>query len=144
MAPSADSERDRIGHGMLERSAASPQMVQTLIDMVVETDVRDLLPSVRAPTLVLHRAEESVPVECAHYMAENVPDARLVVLPGMDHIPFYGDGDGYAEEVEEFLTGARHAPPSDRILTTVMFTPTSSPPPSAPRRSGDRGQGASS
>ncbi|MGC1852188.1 MAG: adenylate/guanylate cyclase domain-containing protein [Solirubrobacterales bacterium] len=40
----------------------------------------------------------------------------------MDHIPFYGDGDGYAEEVEEFLTGARHAPPSDRILTTVMFT----------------------
>jgi len=79
--------------------------------MAVETDVRDLLPNVRMPTLVLHRAEEIVPVECARYMAEHIPGARLVVLPGMDHIPFYGDGDGYAEEIEEFLTGARHAPP---------------------------------
>ncbi len=122
LGPSADSERDRIGRGMFERSAASPQMVRTLIDMGNETDVRDLLPNVRVPTLVLHREEEFVPVECAHYMAEHIPDARLVVLPGADHIPFYGDADGYAEEIEEFLTGARHAPPSDRILTTVMFT----------------------
>jgi pimeloyl-ACP methyl ester carboxylesterase/class 3 adenylate cyclase len=122
MAPSADSERDRIGRGIFERSAASPQMAQTLIDMVLETDVRELLPTLRVPTLVLHRAEEFVPVECARYMAERIPGARLVVLPGMDHIPFYGDADGYAEEIEEFLTGARQAPISDRILTTVMFT----------------------
>jgi len=122
MAPSADSERDRIGRGIFERSAASPQMARTLIDMVLETDVRELLPTLSVPTLVLHRAEEFVPVECARYMAERIPGARLVVLPGMDHIPFYGDGDGYAEEIEEFLTGARQAPISDRILTTVMFT----------------------
>ena len=121
-APSAHSERDRIGRGVFERSAASPKMAQTILDMLAETDVRDLLPSVRVPTLVLHRAEEFVPVECAHYMAENIPDAQLTVLPGRDHLPFYGDGDGYAEEIEEFLTGARHAPPSDRILTTVMFS----------------------
>jgi len=74
------------------------------------------------PTLVLHRAEEFIPVEGAHYLAEHIPGARLVVLPGMDHIPFYGDADGYAEEIEEFLTGARHAPLPDRVLTTVMFT----------------------
>jgi pimeloyl-ACP methyl ester carboxylesterase len=122
LAPSADSERDRIGRGTFERSAASPQMAQTALDQVIETDVRDLLPNVRVPTLVLHRSEEFVPVEGARYMAEHIPGARLVVLPGMDHIPFYGDADGYAEEVEEFLTGARQAPPSDRILTTVMFT----------------------
>ncbi len=122
LAPSGDSERDRIGRAAFERSAASPQMAQTALDMVTEFDVRDLLPNVRVPTLVLHRAEEFIPVECAHYMAEHIPGARLVVLPGMDHVPFYGDADGYAEEVEEFLTGARHAPPSDRILTTVMFT----------------------
>ena len=122
MAPSADSERDRIGRGVFERSAASPRMAQTLIEMVMDTDVRELLPSIRVPTLVLHRAEEFIPVECARYMAERIPDARLVVLPGMDHIPFYGDADGYAEEIEEFLTGARQAPVSDRILTTVMFT----------------------
>jgi class 3 adenylate cyclase len=97
-------------------------MTRTLLDMVVETDVRDLLPSIRVPTLVLHREEEFVPVESARYLAEHIPGARLVVLPGMDHMPFYGDAEGYAEEIEEFLTGARHAPPSDRVLTTVMFT----------------------
>jgi pimeloyl-ACP methyl ester carboxylesterase/class 3 adenylate cyclase len=122
MAPSADRDSDRIGRGIFERSAASPQLVQALFDMVLETDVRDLLPSIRVPTLVLHRQEEFIPVEGARYMAEHIPGARLVVLPGMDHIPFYGDGDGYAEEIEEFLTGARQAPVSDRILTTVMFT----------------------
>jgi len=121
-APSADSERDRIGRGIFERSAATPQMARTLIEMGVDTDVRDLLPSIRVPTLVLHREEEIVPVEHAHYLAEHIPGARLVVLPGADHLPFYGDAEGYAEEIEEFLTGARHAPPSDRILTTVMFT----------------------
>jgi pimeloyl-ACP methyl ester carboxylesterase/class 3 adenylate cyclase len=122
MAPSADSERDRIGRGNFERAAASPTMARTLIEMVVETDVRDLLPSIRVPTLVLHRDQEFIPVEGACYMAERIPGARLVVLPGMDHIPFYGDAEGYAEEIEEFLTGARQAPVSDRILTTVMFT----------------------
>jgi pimeloyl-ACP methyl ester carboxylesterase/class 3 adenylate cyclase len=121
-APSADSERDRIGRGIFERSAATPQMTRTLLAMVVETDVREVLPSIRVPTLVLHREEEFVPVAHAHYLAEHIPGARLVVLPGADHIPFYGEGEGYAEEIEEFLTGARHAPPSDRILTTVMFT----------------------
>jgi pimeloyl-ACP methyl ester carboxylesterase/class 3 adenylate cyclase len=122
MAPSADSERDRIGRGIFERSAASPHMAQTLLAMVLDTDVRDLLPSIRVPTLVLHRAEEFIPVESARYIAERIPGARLVVLPGMDHIPFYGDADGYAEEIEEFLTGARQTPVSDRVLTTVMFT----------------------
>ena len=100
----------------------SDRWPETLIQMVIETDVRDLLPSIRVPTLVLHRAEEFIPVENARYLAEHIPGARLVVLPGMDHIPFYGDADGYAEEIEEFLTGARHAPVSDRVLTTVMFT----------------------
>jgi pimeloyl-ACP methyl ester carboxylesterase len=122
MAPSRDNERERIGRGIFERSAASPKMAQTLIQMVIETDVRDLLPSIRVPTLVLHRAEEFIPVEGAHYLAEHIHGARLVVLPGMDHIPFYGDAEGYAEEVEEFLTGARHAAAPDRVLTTVMFT----------------------
>ena len=121
-APSADSEQDRIGRGIFERSAASPFMVRMLFEMLAETDVRDLLPSIRVPTLMLHREEEFIPVESARYLAEHIPGARLVVLPGADHIPFYGDAAGYAEEIEEFLTGARQAPPSDRVLTTVMFT----------------------
>jgi pimeloyl-ACP methyl ester carboxylesterase/class 3 adenylate cyclase len=121
-APSADSERDRIGRGIFERSAASPQMARILVECNVDHDVRDLLPSISVPTLVLHRDEELIPVECGRYMAEHIPGARLVVLPGADHIPFYGDGEGYAEEIEEFLTGARHVPASDRVLTTVMFS----------------------
>ena len=136
MAPSADSERDRIGRGVFERSAASPQMARTLIEMVTETDVRDLLPSIRVPTLVLHREEEFIPVEGGAYMAERIPGARLVVLPGMDHIPFYGDADGYAEEIEEFLTGARHAP-DQTASSRRCCSPTSSTPPSAPRELGD-------
>jgi class 3 adenylate cyclase/pimeloyl-ACP methyl ester carboxylesterase len=121
-APSVDSERNRIGRATFERSAASPRMAQMLIDMVTEIDVRELLSSVHVPTLVLHRQDEFIPVEGARYMAQHIPDARLVVLPGRDHIPFYGDADGYAEEIELFLTGARHTPVVERVLMTVMFT----------------------
>ena len=85
-------------------------MARTLIEMIVQTDVRDLLPSIRVPTLVLHREEEFIPVECARYLAEHIPGARLVVLPGWTTSPVYGDAEGYAEEIEEFLTGARQAP----------------------------------
>ncbi len=121
-APSADTARDRMARGIFERSAASPHMVQTLIDMVMDIDVRDLLPSVRVPTLVLHRDQELIPVECGRYLADNIPGARLVVLPGADHIPFYGDAEGYAEEIEVFVTGTRQARVADRVLMTVMFT----------------------
>jgi pimeloyl-ACP methyl ester carboxylesterase/class 3 adenylate cyclase len=122
LAPSVDSQRDRIARGMFERSAASPHMAQTLMDMNIESDVRDLLVSVRVPTLVLHREEEFIPVECGRHLAEQIPGARLVVFPGADHIPFYGDAEGYAEEIEEFLTGERRAPAPDRVVLTVMFT----------------------
>jgi pimeloyl-ACP methyl ester carboxylesterase/class 3 adenylate cyclase len=122
-APSAATDRERIARGIFERSAASPQMARLLMESnMVATDVTDLLPSIQVPTLVLHREEEIVPLECGRHLAENIPGAKLVVLPGADHIPFYGDADGYAEEIEEFLTGVRHAPTVDRILTTVMFT----------------------
>jgi pimeloyl-ACP methyl ester carboxylesterase/class 3 adenylate cyclase len=121
-APSVDTARDRLARASFERSAASPHMARTLMDSVVQNEVRDLLPSIRVPTLVLHREEEFIPVECARHLAEHIPGAELVVLPGMDHIPFYGDADGYAEEIQQFLTGARNAPVADRILTTVMFT----------------------
>jgi class 3 adenylate cyclase len=122
-APSATSERDRIARAIFERSAASPQMARMLVDAnLFAADVTDLLPSIRVPTLVLHRSEEFIPLACGRFLAEQIPDARLVVLPGADHIPFYGDGDGYAEEIEGFLTGVRHSPADNRVLTTVMFT----------------------
>ena len=122
-APSVDTARERIARGLFERSAASPRMARMLLDANLrQTDVSALLPTIRVPTLVLHRESELVPLESGRHLADNIPGAKLVVLPGADHIPFYGDGDGYAEEIEEFLTGVRSAPVPDRVLTSVLFT----------------------
>ena len=104
-APSAPSEQDRIGRGIFERSAASPPMARILFEMVTETDVGTCCPAsacrrwCSTATRSSYRSKRAPPGR-AH------PGARLVVMPGADHIPFYGDADGYAEEIEEFLTGA--------------------------------------
>ncbi|HJQ42503.1 MAG TPA: adenylate/guanylate cyclase domain-containing protein [Jatrophihabitantaceae bacterium] len=122
-APRVDTARDRIARGLFERSAASPRMARMLLDAnLAQTDVSALLPTIQVPTLVLHRESELVPLASGKHLADNIPGAKLVVLPGADHIPFYGDGDGYAEEIEEFLTGVRSTRVSDRVLTSVLFT----------------------
>jgi class 3 adenylate cyclase len=91
--------------------------------MNTEIDVRDSLPLIRVPTLVLHRSDD-VFVDGGHsrYLAEHIPGARLVELPGVDHWPWAGDAERLAGEVEEFMTGARGLPEPDRVLTTVFFT----------------------
>jgi class 3 adenylate cyclase len=120
--PSIRSERTQRLLGVYERAAASPAMVRTVIEMNMAIDVSDLLPAVRVPTLVIHREDDIVTVENAHYMAERIPGARLVVFPGEDHLPWIGDAEGFAEEIEEFLTGARHVHEPERALATVVFT----------------------
>jgi len=122
LAPSMVSARDRRLFALFERAASSPAMVRALFEMNLQIDVRDVLPSIQVPALVLHRQDEFVPVACAHYLAEHIPNAKLVVLSGKDHIPWIGEAEGYAEEIEEFLTGARHAHGGDRALATVLFT----------------------
>jgi class 3 adenylate cyclase len=88
-----------------------------------DIDIRDILPTVRVPSLILHRAHEHViPVEGARFMAERIPGAKLVELPGADHHPWLGDSDAIVDEIEEFLTGVRPAVESDRVLSTVLFT----------------------
>jgi class 3 adenylate cyclase len=71
---------------------------------------------------VLHRRDEAIPVEQARYLAEHIEGARLIELPGADHLPWIGDFEAVAGGVEEFVTGARPAPRSDRVLATVLFT----------------------
>jgi class 3 adenylate cyclase len=106
-----------------ERMAASPGMARALLDAANEIDVRPILPSIRVPTLVLHRTGELVsPVEAARYTAARIPGAQLVELPGQDHTPWVGDFQSVVNEVEEFLTGARQAHEVDRVLATVLFT----------------------
>jgi len=81
------------------------------------------LKTIQVPTLILHRSgDQALSVDGARYMAARIPDAKLIELPGADHLPFVGDQDAVLDEVEEFLTGVRHAPRFDRVLATVLFT----------------------
>jgi class 3 adenylate cyclase len=104
------------------RASLSPSGARDLILMNSKADVRDVLPSVQCPTLVLHRTGDlDANVEEGRYIASRIPGSRFVELEGGDHVPF-DDPDQILDEVEEFLTGARPAPASDRVLATVLFT----------------------
>jgi pimeloyl-ACP methyl ester carboxylesterase len=106
-----------------ERLVASPNAYRELAAIFRDLDVRAVLPVIQAPTLVLQRVDDRItPAGQAGYLAATIPDARLVEFPGRDHIPFLGDGDSIADEIEEFVTGSRPAPEVDRLLATVLFT----------------------
>lgn len=105
-----------------QRQAASPGAAVALMRMTYDIDTRPILPAIRVPTLILHRAEDRmVPVEHAHYLARQIPDSKYVELPGKDHFFFTGDADAFLAQIEEFLTGERHAIDSERVLATVLF-----------------------
>jgi pimeloyl-ACP methyl ester carboxylesterase len=105
------------------RFAATPAAVTDLARMNAEVDVRHVLPSLRVPTLVLHRTgDRVVPVERARELAGLIPHARLAELPGRDHYPYFDDVDGFFGEVEGFLRGLTEEAEFDRVLATVMFT----------------------
>jgi len=105
------------------RAAASPGAVLAVMKMNREIDVRHVLPSISVPTLILHRVHERViDIQHARYMARRIPRAKLVELAGIDHMLWVGDRESLLGEVEEFLTGERHAPDLDRVLATVLFT----------------------
>ncbi|HEX8176240.1 MAG TPA: alpha/beta fold hydrolase [Pyrinomonadaceae bacterium] len=106
------------------RMGASPGAALALTQMNAEIDVRQVLPSVRVPTLVIHRTEDKcLKVEEGRFVAKRIPGAKFVELPGQDHLPFVGDQDSILDEVEEFLTGVRHGIEPDSVLATVLFTP---------------------
>jgi len=105
------------------RRAASPGAAVALLRMNTQIDIRGVLPTIRVPTLVIHRTgDRDVNVEEGRWLAEQVPRARFVELPGDDHFPWVGDQDVILDEIQEFLTGVRPAPEVDRVLTTVLFT----------------------
>lgn len=110
--------------GRLERASASPASIAALLRANYDIDVRHILPSIHLPTLILHRkADALVPVAAGRYVAEHIAGAKYVEVPGEDH--FVSDLDTQdiiADEIEEFITGARHRPEPDRVLATVMFT----------------------
>jgi class 3 adenylate cyclase len=105
-----------------ERSA-SPATARAMDLLTMRADIRTLLPLIKTPTLVLHRVDNAfLPIGHARYLAENITGASLIELPGRDHLPFAGDTDALLGEIEEFLTGTRATPSTDRILATILFT----------------------
>jgi pimeloyl-ACP methyl ester carboxylesterase/class 3 adenylate cyclase len=121
MAPSADESFARWWMARA-RAAASPGSARDLVMMNSQADIRDVLPAVQAPTLVMHRVgDRDARVEEGRYIAAHIPGARFVELPGDTHVPFW-EPDEVVDEIEEFLTGVRPTPLVDRVLATILFT----------------------
>lgn len=122
-APSkADDPWTRRFVGIVERSAGSPSMIRAIGEFISGIDITSLLPSVNVPTLVVHRADDVVPVAASRHLAANIPGARLSILPGADHLVWVGDSGAVAAEVEEFVSGTRPGAATDRRVLTLMFT----------------------
>lgn len=121
LLPSVRSTRQL---GMLERMSASPGMARATLESAFRIDVRPILPTITAPTLVIHAREDpGVPVQAGRYLADHIPGARMVELDGADHAPWFTEPDRVTTEIEEFLTGSHAAPSqSHRALRTVLFT----------------------
>lgn len=106
--------------GRFFRLAASPATAAAVMRMLFDLDVRDVLPTIRMPTLVVHRQDNPiVTVDQGRYVAEHIGGAKFVAVPGADYGLAVGDIDVVLDEVEEFLTGSRRAHATDRVLATV-------------------------
>lgn len=108
---------------MAGNRAASPSMARAIITAVRHSDVRDTLPRITAPTLILHRDNRKFsPIEHGHYLADQITGARLIELPGEDTLYWVGDAGAMLDEIEEFVTGVRGGGDAERVLTTIVFT----------------------
>jgi pimeloyl-ACP methyl ester carboxylesterase len=123
-APSvAADEAARTWFGAYVRFSASLSAAKALSDVDYRVDVRSILPAIRVPTLVLHRSgDQWVPLGAGRFLAEHIPAARLVEIPGEDHIPWWGEQERLFGEIQEFLTGSRDNPATERVLLTVLVT----------------------
>ena len=108
--------------GRLQMQSATPNDAVAFMRMAFEIDVRHVAPSVKVPTLILHRTEDPVcHVENARWLARSIEGSRYLELPGNDHVP-WADQDEILAETQEFLTGVREPAEPDRVLATVLFT----------------------
>ncbi len=108
---------------MFERMSASPGMLRATMESAFRIDVRPILPTLTAPTLVIHACEDLMPVQCGRYLADHIPGARYLEVDGADHAPWLTEPDRILAGIEEFLTGSHAAPSqSHRALRTVLFT----------------------
>ena len=119
----ADDDRTVEWGQQWQRNSASRDALPLFFEMLGHTDVRHVLPTIQVPTLVLHRThDERIPVENSRYIADKIPDAKLVEFPGVESAPFLGEWEPIQNEIEEFLTGQRRTAQPDRVLATILFS----------------------
>jgi len=123
IAPSIrGAEWARAWRAKVQMNAATPGGAEAFMRMAFEIDVRDVVPTVKVPTLVIHATDDGVcHIENARFLARHIPGARLVELPTADHVPWF-DPEPTVAEIREFLTGTRETARPDRVLVTVLFT----------------------
>lgn len=110
-------------YGLFERAALSPGLAHAIMASTREIDVTALLPTISVPTLIAHCTDDYMCVDAGRFIAEEIPGARFVELPGADHTPFAGRGsEALLDAIEEFLTGQSRAVDSDKAVATVLFT----------------------
>ena len=124
VGPSVAHDRGlRSWWGQFERAGNSPEPAAAMFRLIYKFDVRQVLPTVHVPTLVLHRTSDRfVNVSAGRYLAEAIPGAEYTELAGDDHLPWLGDSDALVDEISRFITGVSPAVESDRVLATVLFT----------------------
>ena len=119
----ADDPQTKEWFARLARHSVSPSAAMALGRMNTDIDIRAVLPTLRVPTLMFHPVDDrDVNIEEGRWMAARIPNARLIELPGGDHVPWFETADAVLDATEEFLTGVRPAPDADRFLATVLFT----------------------
>jgi pimeloyl-ACP methyl ester carboxylesterase len=124
--PSQAANQDAVSQfAKLERLSASPGAVRAIALLNAQIDIRPILPTVRVPTLVLHRRTDArVPIEIGRNLAASIPNARFIEYPDGDHAFWSGEAEALLGDIEEFVTGHRDSSSTDleRILATVLFT----------------------
>ncbi len=106
-----------------ERAASAPGNALAYVRVNTQVDVRPVLSTISVPTLILQRAEDTYrDRRNGRYLAQHIPGARYVELPGIDHLPYVGDSEAIVDEIQDFLTGVRPGPEPDRLLATVLIT----------------------
>lgn len=105
------------------RMSASASAAAALQRLNIEIDVRNVLPSIRVPTLILHASQDrAIPVDVGRYMAERIPNAKFVVVDAVDHLPFYDKSDVFVQHIQAFLTGSSALAAPESRVSTLMFT----------------------
>ncbi len=140
VAPSLSSDRSgAVWWSRLFLSALSTNETISQIWSFAEFDIRQLLESVRAPTVLMHRSgDRMTDPRASRYMAERIPGAKLIEYSGDDHIPFFEGSERILSDLEELVTGNRRAADADRVLATVMFTDIVDSTPTAVRLGDER------